>query len=174
MKARVLVAALALAASLPVAAAPEQWSFSDLTFRDGGTIAGSFTADLATGSLLDWAFSESVSGPIPFNGPTPTLTLEARTWTPANSTLPNAFPFNVTLAASGPGSHDFLDFRFGGSAGGGVPIAFSEYGSGNVFVRGDASGVAFVAAVPEPGTYALLGLGLFALWVARRGKSGAQ
>ena len=161
-----LMSALLLVPETAKAQSEVRWTVSG-TFDDGGLFSGFFNLDAANFPSGDWSLS--VTG-----GSTPAL--PPFTYTPANS---------IFRRSGAVGNHPLYNFnsspRFLGLAfdpnltnAGGVssifvsPRSVSEFTVGpssadRDITGGTALGVPLAAAVPEPGTLALAGMGLLPL-----------
>jgi hypothetical protein len=155
---RVLVLALSLTASH--AWADITYTFSGVTFSDGGTLNGTFTANDAINSVLNYNITTSPNTGIGF------------TYTPATaSSAPSALPFILVLNA--PALSNILQVTFTNLLSTGAPITigtFDSFEQTPAARRDIVTGSVIVAAIPEPETYAMLlaGLGLVGFMARRR------
>lgn len=164
------------AASLLVAGqavANINYTFSGVTFSDGGTLTGTFTTNDAINSLLSYNVTTSPgAGGLGF-------TYTSGTSSSASTALPSIIVLNTP-----PGLEHILQVTFNPSLlATGSPILpgnninFASFEQSLTARRDIVSGSAVVAtaAVPEPETYALMlaGLGLVGFITHRRKRQGA-
>jgi len=123
------------------------YSFSGVTFDDGGTLTGTFTTNDTINSLVDFNITTSPGTGIGFHY-TPATVGSSSTSLPA------------ILVFSTPSLDNILQVTFTGLTASGAPITI---GTNDSFEQTpDARRVitaGSVAAVPEPSTIALLGIG---------------
>jgi hypothetical protein len=156
--ARVLVLALSLTAGQ--AAANIAYTFSGVTFSDGGTLNGTFTTNDAISSLLNYNITTSPGIGIGFNY-TPATTNSSSTSLPS------------ILVLSTPSLNNILEVTFTGLTAAGSPIRIGTFDSFEQTLtnrRDIVAGSAIVGTVPEPETYAMMlaGLGLLGFAARRR------
>jgi len=154
---RVLLAAgIVLFLAAGQASADISYTFSGVTFDDGGTLTGTFVTNDARTSLLNYDITTSPGTNIGFEY-TPTTA-------PVNF---SSLPFIIVVET--PGLEHLLEVTFtGGLTATGAPITIGQFDS---FEQGTdearrviTAGEAIVAAaVPEPSTITLLGIGMLGL-----------
>jgi hypothetical protein len=145
------------------------YTFSGVTFDDGGTLTGTFTTNDPITTLLDFDITTSPGVGIGFH------------YTPATAdSSSTALPFILVLNTP-PALDHILEVTFnGGLTALGAPITIGindsfEQGTGGarrVITAGEASVAA--TAVPEPSTLALTSLGVLGILlhaVRRRGRA---
>ena len=138
------------------------YTFSGVTFSDGGTLTGTFTTNDAINALLDYNITTSAGAGIGF------------TYTPATAgSSSTSLPFILVLSTAT--LDNILEVTFnGGLTALGAPItigtfdSFEQAGITNTVKREITAGSAIVATVPEPGTIGLLGIAVLGLLAARR------
>ncbi|MDB5809633.1 MAG: hypothetical protein JWN94_1755 [Betaproteobacteria bacterium] len=160
---RALVLALSLTAGQ--ALANISYTFSGVTFSDGGTLTGNFTTNDAISSLLNYNITTSPgAGGLGFN------------YTPATSnststSLPSILVLSTTAL------DNILQVTFTSLTATGSPITINTFASFEQHLnarRDITAGSAVVAAVPEPENYAMMLAGLGWLgFIARRRKQSA-
>jgi hypothetical protein len=162
---RLIAAAGLFALALGLAPGPASaniiYTFSGVTFDDGGILTGTFTTNDAITSLID--FDILTSG-----GTSAGFHYTAATADDSSTSLPFILVLNTP-----PLFENILQVTFsGGLTATGAPITIGNFDS---FEQNDpdqrviTAGSAIVAtAIPEPTTAALTGLGLFALSYVRR------
>jgi hypothetical protein len=131
------------------------FTFSGVTFDDGGTLTGTLTTNDALTAIVD--FDITTSGAAGFH------------YTPGTSdgTTSTSLPF-IFVANTPPLLDNVIQITFdGGLTAAGAPIKIGtfdsfeqETGTGR---RDIAAGSVIVATVPEPSTIGLLGIGLLVL-----------
>ena len=135
------------------------YTFSGVTFDDGGTLTGTFTTDDAITALLDYDITTSAGISIGYH------------YTPATSASGStSLPFIIVLTAP---LGDVLQVTFnGGLTALGAPITigtFDSFEQTTAPARRDiTAGSVIVGSVPEPWTIGLLGIGVLGLLAARR------
>lgn len=164
MKRLLSVAGLVLALAAGQASANVIFTFSGVTFDDGGTLTGTFTTNDALNTLVD--FDITTSGANGFH------------YTPGTSdgTTSTSLPF-ILVANTPPLLDNIIQITFaGGLTATGAPITIGHFDSFEQ-ETGDArrditAGSVIVATVPEPSTIALFGLGVvgLAVYLRRRRK----
>jgi PEP-CTERM motif len=148
---------LGLALSVPASevTASHVFALVGVTFDDGGTATGTFTTDDGLGVLLDYDIVTSLGSGIGFE------------YTPlTSSSSSTALPFILVLNTP-PALDNILQLTFTGLTASGAPITLGTNDSfeQTLSARREvvAGEVVAVAAVPEPSTLALVGVGAFAL-----------
>jgi hypothetical protein len=165
MKRFLAAVGLVLALAAGQASANIIFTFSGVTFSDGGTLTGTFETNDALTSLIDWNITTSPAANIGF------------TYTPGTSdSSSTALPFIIVLNTP-PAFDHILQITFqGGLTASGATIligTFDSFEQGTSGARRDITGgSAIVAAVPAPATAALLGIALLGL-IALRRRSGS-
>ena len=133
------------------------YTFSGVTFDDGGTLTGTFTTDDLITALLDFDITTSAGAGIGFN------------YMPATAdSSSTSLPFILVLST--PTLDDILQVTFsGGLTALGAPITIGAFDSFEQTTapaqRAITAGEVIVApaAVPGPSTIALTGLGVLGL-----------
>jgi hypothetical protein len=151
-----------------------RWTLSGATFTDGGTASGSFLYDAATATVAEFDVTTTAGA-----------VLAGAHYVDLNGAFPpypaNGFAVVIPAAPPFPPNAPFLALQFASAlsdAGGIISLLAGGEGfcldvncvSGSyrrTFVGGSVRGV----QVPEPGTLALLALGVGALLLARRSGS---
>ena len=158
---RILAATSVLALASPACAAETRFDITGGTFADGTAFSGFFNLDTTTRVFGD------------FNFVTATGSLPAFTYTDANSGLyanGGAGPNNFTVIKDD--GRRVFNFSFLSPLTSGTQAinVASSYDCNNcgTFRRVTAGSVTSVAAVPEPGTWALMLLGFGAVGVSMR------
>lgn len=118
--------------------------------QTGGEIMWEFGADWGRGGTISEMLGWSTPAEAPYVGDY---------WWALNWASADVINFSTFVT----GSFDFFLLGFEGCCGGGMSLRYSENG-------GESWNIAAVNAVPEPGTLALLGLGLAAFGFAKRRK----
>jgi len=144
---------LLLAASQ--ASANVVFTFSGVTFSDGGTLTGTFTTDDALSTLIDFDITTSAGIGIGFH------------YTPGTSdgTTSTSLP-SILVFDTPPANDNILEITFdGGLTALGAPIkigTFDSFEQGLSPARRDITGGEAIVAtsVPEPSTVGLVGLGV--------------
>jgi len=130
------------------------YTFSGVTFADGGTLTGTFTTDDSFSTLLDYNITTSLAPGIGFTY-TPATTISTSTSLPAIIVVETADLSNI------------LQITFnGGLTATGALIklgTFDSFEQGPDARRDIETGSAIVAVVPEPATFGLIGIGLLGL-----------
>jgi phosphatidylserine synthase len=158
-----LLSAVGLVLILAAGHAPANilYTFSSVTFDDGGTLTGTFTTNDAITALVDFNMTTSAGVGIGFN------------YTPATAgSGSSSIPAIIVLST--PTLNNILQVTFnGGLTALGAPITigtFESFEQTTAPARRDitAGSVLVAASVPEPGTIGLLGIGVLGLLAARR------
>jgi PEP-CTERM motif len=135
------------------------YTFSGVTFSDGGTLSGTFTTDDTFTTLLDYDITTSPGSGIGFHY-TPATTISTSTSLPAIIVVETADLLNI------------LQVTFsGGLTATGAPIligTFDSFEQGPDGRRDITAGSAVVATAPEPTTLGLLGIGVLGLFASLR------
>jgi hypothetical protein len=162
MKRLLLLCGMVLSLTAGQASASIMYTFSGVTFDDGGTLTGTFTTNDAINALVDFDITTSAGVGIGFN------------YTPAtaasgSTSLPFILVFNAPLG-------DILQVTFnGGLTALGAPIligTFDSFEQTSPTRREITAGSAVVAVVPEPSTIALLGMGVLGMLAFVRRRRG--
>jgi hypothetical protein len=152
---------LAFVLAAGTASANIVYTFTGVTFTDGGTLTGTFTTNDSFSTLIDYNITTSPGIGIGF------------TYTPA--TAPNSFsslPSILVVEDSGP--DNILQVTFDGgltATGASILVGFADSFEQHLTARREiTAGSVTVAVVPEPSTIALLGIGVLAVlaYVRRR------
>jgi len=130
------------------------YTFSGVTFSDGGTLTGTFTTDDTIHTLIDYDITTSPASGIGFH------------YTPLNTiSTSTSLPFIIVVETAALDNILEITFNGGLTATG----AFIKLGTNDSFEQGPdgrrdiETGSATVAAVPEPATFGLLGIALLGL-----------
>jgi hypothetical protein len=135
------------------------FTFSGVTFDDGGTLTGTFTTNDALTSLVDFDITTSTNGSFGFH-------YTPGTADPSSTSLPSILVFD-----SLPSMENILQITFnGGLTATGAPILIGQFDSFEQTDFGDlhrqiTAGSVTVNTVPEPSTIALLGIGVLGIGV---------
>jgi len=144
---------LALTFAAGQASADRIFTFSGVTFNDGGTLTGNFTTNDPITSLLNYNITTSPGVGLGF------------TFTPVTAPV-NFSSLPSIIVVETPGLEHILEVTFnGGLKASGAPItigSFDSFEQGIGTKRTITAGSA-VPAVPEPGTLILLSTGLAGL-----------
>jgi hypothetical protein len=134
------------------------WSLSGLTFLDGGSVSGDFTTD-DTGILLSWDLLTAAGSALPGE------TYDSS----AGSTIVDAETIGFRVA-SDDAAQDLEVLFFGNLVPADSPLPVAEAFEFNANATIDRFNlyVGDAMVVPEPGSLALFGTGLIALWIGRR------
>jgi PEP-CTERM motif len=136
------------------------YTFSGVTFSDGGTLTGTFTTNDTFNALIDFNITTSAGVGIGFN------------YTPGTATSLSSLP--AILVFDSPGPADILQVTFsGGLTATGASILSDTWDSFEQTTaparRDITAGSAIVAtSVPEPATIGLLGIGVLGLLISVR------
>ena len=138
------------------------YTFSGVTFNDGGTLAGTFTSNDAITALIDFNITTSAGVGIGFH-------YTAATAASGSTSLPFILVLTAPLG-------DVLQVTFSGLTALGAPILIGTFDSfeQTTTARRDitAGSVIVRNSVPEPGTIGLLGMGVLGLLASVRRRRG--
>ena len=139
------------------------YTFSGVTFSDGGTLTGTFTTDDTFTTLLDFNITTSPGAGLGF------------TYTPVTAWKLSSTSLPAIIVVETASLDDILQVTFdGGLTATGAPIKIGTFDSfeqaGPDARRDIVQGMAIVATsvVSEPATLALLGIGLVGLGFLRQ------
>lgn len=164
MKRLLMLVGMVLVLTSGQASANIMYTFSGVTFDDGGTLTGTFTTNDAFTTLLGFDITTSAGTGIGFHY-TPITVGSSSTSLPAIIVLSTATLDNI------------LQVTFnGGLTALGAPIligTFDSFEQTTAPARRDIiAGSAIVATVPEPSTIALLGMSVLGLLASVRRRRG--
>jgi len=160
MKRILLCIGVALFLAAGQASANIIYTFSGVTFDDGGTLSGTFTTDDAITTLVDFDVTTSPNTGIGFH------------YTTGSAGSPStSLPFILVLSTAS--LDNILEVTFNGgltAAGASILIGMNDSFEQTTAARRDitAGSVTVATAVPEPSTLALFGLGVLGLVLAFR------
>jgi hypothetical protein len=140
------------------ASADIAYSFSGVRFADGGTLTGTFTANDAISSVLNYNITTSPNPGIGFN-----YTLATA------GSASSALPFILVLST--PTLNNILQVTFASLTAAGSPITigtFSSFEQTPLARRDIVAGAVVAGVIPEPETYLMLLAGLGGLGLVTR------
>jgi hypothetical protein len=172
MKLKFLAAPLLVLAGVSAQATPLTWTLTGVSFADGATASGSFVFDASINTYLSWNITTTATTPPNANGGLSEF-MGGKTYTTNILTDASSNHFGN---ASGLAVKDVPGNKFGlvyqhnlTNAGGVVALwSVSEGYEINGFKSRSITAGSVTAAVPEPGTYAMLLAGLVLVGWARR------
>ena len=163
MKRVLLLVGMVLFLTAGQASANILFTFSGVTFNDGGTLTGTFTTNDAITALIGFDITTSAGAGIGFH------------YTPATAGSSSTSLPSI-IVVSTPTLDNILQVTFSGLTALGAPIligAFDSFEQTLSARRNIIAGSAIVArTVPEPSTIALLGMGVLGLLASVRRRRG--